>query len=84
MPYFAYILECADGTLYCGSTNDIKKRLKAHNGLKRGAKYTRSRRPVILRHTEEFKTATEAKKREVAIKGLTREEKLAIIGILYL
>ncbi|MSR73630.1 MAG: GIY-YIG nuclease family protein [Candidatus Pacebacteria bacterium] len=84
MPYFVYILECADGTLYCGSTNNIEKRLKAHNELKSGAKYTRARRPVVLRHSEEFKTATEAKKREAAIKGLTREEKLAIIGILYL
>lgn len=79
MPYFVYILECADGTLYCGSTNDVEKRLKAHNGLKSGAKYTRARRPVILRYTEEFKTAAEAKKREAAIKGRTREEKLQLL-----
>lgn len=79
MSYFTYILECADGTLYCGSTNDIDKRLKAHNGLKSGAKYTRARRPVVVRHTEEFKTATEAKKREAQIKGFTREEKLALL-----
>ena len=79
MPYFAYILECADGTLYCGSTNDVKRRLKAHNRLKSGAKYTRARRPVILRHTEKFKTASAAKKREAAIKGLTREEKLVLL-----
>ncbi len=79
MPYFVYILECADGTLYCGSTNDVDRRLRAHNGLKSGAKYTRSRRPVALRHTEEFKTASEAKKRESVIKALTREEKLALL-----
>ena len=80
MPYFVYILECADGTLYCGSTNDVERRLKAHNGLRSGAKYTRSRRPVALRHTEEFKTATEAKKREAEIKGKTREEKLQLFN----
>ncbi|MDO8582413.1 MAG: GIY-YIG nuclease family protein [bacterium] len=80
MPYFVYILECADGTLYCGSTNDVERRLKAHNGLKSGAKYTRSRRPVTLRHTEEFKTASEAKKREAVLKSLTRAEKLALLA----
>ena len=79
MHYFVYILECADGTLYCGSTNDVGRRLKAHNGLKSGAKYTRSRRPVVLKYSEEFKTATEAKKREAVIKSLTREEKLALL-----
>ncbi len=79
MLYFVYILECADGTFYCGSTNDVARRLAAHNGLKSGAKYTRSRRPVVLRYTEEFKTATEAKKREAAIKGLSREEKRALL-----
>lgn len=78
MPYFVYILECADSTLYCGSTNDVERRLKAHNTLKSGARYTKSRRPVIVRHVEEFKTATEAKKREAAIKGFTREEKLKL------
>ena len=84
MPYFVYILYCADGTLYCGSTNNMARRVAAHNGLKSGAKYTRARRPVTVRYTEQFKTATEAKKREAEIKGLTREDKLAIIGILYL
>ncbi len=78
MFYFTYILECADGTLYCGSTNDVARRLTAHNGLKSGAKYTRARRPVILKYTEKFKTATEAKKREAEIKSWTREEKLAL------
>lgn len=80
MPYFVYILECADGTLYCGSTNDVERRLTAHNGLRSGAKYTRSRRPVTLRYTEEFKTPSEAKKREAEIKGRTREEKLQLFN----
>ncbi len=80
MPYFVYILECADGTLYCGSTNDVDRRLRAHNGLKSGAKYTRARRPVVVRHTEQFKTAGAAKKREAAIKSLTRAEKQALFA----
>lgn len=79
MPYFAYILECADGTLSCGSTNDVEKRLKAHNELKSGAKYTRARRPVIIRYQEEFTTAAGAKRREAVLKGLTRKEKLALL-----
>ena len=78
MFYFAYILECADGTLYCGSTNDLVRRLKAHNGLKNGARYTKGRRPVIVRHVEKFKTVSEAKKREAALKSLTRAAKLAL------
>ncbi len=80
MPYFVYILECADGTLYCGSTNDIDRRLKAHNGLKSGAKYTKGRRPVILKYSEKFKTATEAKKREAEIKKWQREEKIKLFN----
>ena len=80
MSYFAYILECADGTLYCGSTNDLERRLKAHNYLKSGAKYTKGRRPVIMRHAERFSTPTEAKKREAAWKSLTRAEKRALFA----
>lgn len=47
MTWMVYLLECADGTYYCGATNDLQKRLKAHNGGK-GAKYTRGRLPVTL------------------------------------
>ena len=52
--YFTYILECADKTLYVGSTNDLEKRVYQHNNLKSGAHYTKIRRPVILKYSEEF------------------------------
>ena len=79
MPYLVYILECADLSLYTGCTNDLERRLKEHNGSKRGARYTKTRRPVVLRHTELFPTFGAARKREAAIKRMTREEKLRLI-----
>ncbi|MBR2944399.1 MAG: GIY-YIG nuclease family protein [Clostridia bacterium] len=75
---YTYILKCADGTLYCGWTNDLEKRLKSHNDGK-GAKYTRSRLPVTLVYYEEFDSPVEAQKREYRIKKLTRQEKLKLI-----
>ena len=63
---------------YCGWTNDLEKRLKAHNEGK-GAKYTRARLPVTLVYYETFETSVEAQKREYAIKRLTRTEKLKLI-----
>ncbi len=77
--YCAYILECADGTLYCGSTNDLPKRLKAHNGSKAGAHYTKIRRPVVVRHAESFPTFREARQREREIQALPRAKKLKLI-----
>ena len=76
---YAYILECGDGTLYTGWTNDLEKRLKTHNEGK-GGKYTRSRLPVKLVYFEEFETPNEAMSRECHIKRLTRKEKLLLIG----
>ena len=76
---YTYILECADGTLYCGWTNDLEKRLKAHNSGK-GAKYTRSRLPVALVYYEAFESPREAQSREAKIKRLTRAEKLLLIN----
>lgn len=76
---YAYILECGDGTLYTGWTNDLEKRLKTHNEGK-GGKYTRSRLPVKLVYFEEFETPNEAMSREWHIKRLTRKEKLLLIG----
>ena len=73
----AYILRCADGTLYTGWTNDLDKRVRMHNSG-RGAKYTRSRRPVELAYYECFETRSEAMQREAAIKKLSREEKLLL------
>ena len=77
MKAFTYILVCADGTLYTGWTNDLEKRLAAHNAG-RGAKYTRSRRPVRLFYYEEFEEKCEAQRRECEIKRLPREKKIAL------
>lgn len=76
--FYVYVLECADKTLYTGYTNDLDKRLKAHNSGK-GAKYTRSRRPVRLIYSECFESKSEALKREYQIKQLTRIQKLKLI-----
>lgn len=75
---YTYILECSDGSLYTGWTNDIEKRLKAHNAG-RGAKYTKPRLPVKLVYQEVFDTKEEAMRREYAIKQLTRDEKMRLI-----
>lgn len=79
MNYLVYILECADKTLYIGSTNNIERRLHQHNNLKSGAKYTKARRPVCLVYSEKFATMSEARKRECVLKKLTRKEKLELI-----
>lgn len=73
-----YMLRCSDGTLYTGWTNNIEKRLKAHNAGK-GGKYTRVRTPVELVYLEEHETKQEAMSREVKIKRLTRKEKEELI-----
>ena len=75
---FTYLLRCTDGTLYCGWTNDLEKRVTAHNAGG-GAKYTKPRRPVTLAYYEAFATKQEAMRREAEIKRLTRSEKLALI-----
>ncbi len=72
-----YILRCKDKTLYTGATNDLEKRLKAHN-KGTGAKYTMTRTPVRLFYTEGGMTKSEAQKREYAIKQLSRLAKLAL------
>lgn len=77
--YFAYIMRCADGTLYTGYTDDIARREAVHNSG-RGAKYTRSRLPVKTVYHESFATRSEAMKRECAIKRLSREQKLKLIS----
>lgn len=77
--WYVYILRCADGTLYTGSTTDLDRRLKTHNAGK-GAKYTRSRRPVELAYWETAADKSAAFRREAAIKQLTRAEKLRLIA----
>ena len=76
--YFVYIVKCKDKTYYTGYTNNIEKRLKAHNDGK-GAKYTRVRLPVQLVYKETYETKSEALKREYAIKKLTRTQKEKLI-----
>ncbi len=76
---YTYILRCSDGTYYTGWTNDLEKRIAAHNS-KRGAKYTKSRLPVQLVYYEKFEDKIDAQKREYAIKRLTRAQKEMLIG----
>lgn len=77
--YFVYILECADKTLYVGSTNDLAKRLQQHNESKGGAHYTKIRRPVALQYSETFANLKAARSREAEIKSYPRERKLNLI-----
>ena len=76
---YTYILECSDKTLYTGWTNNLEKRIAAHNSGK-GAKYTKTRTPVTLAYYEVSDTKEEAMKRECAIKKLTRKKKLELIN----
>ncbi len=77
--HFVYILECADGTLYVGYTNNIERRLIQHNSSKQGAHYTKTRRPVKLRYSELFSTRGAALSRESEIKKWSRKKKLQLI-----
>jgi putative endonuclease len=77
--YVVYILECSDKTLYVGITNDMEKRLHEHNELKSGAKYTRGRRPVVLKYIEKCETKSVALKREFEVRHWSRKKKLQLI-----
>lgn len=76
---YVYIVRCHDGSFYTGWTTDIEHRLAMHDSGK-GAKYTRGRGPVELVHLEEFDTKNDALSRESAIKKMSREKKLELIG----
>lgn len=78
MSWLCYLLRCADDTLYCGITNDLEKRLAAHNAGT-ASKYTRTRLPVELVYAEPCADRSAASKREMEIKALTRAEKLVLI-----
>lgn len=78
MNCYTYMVQCSDGTLYTGWTNDLKKHLEKHNAGK-GARYTRGRLPVKLVYYEVFATKSEAMKREAQIKKLSRKQKLLFI-----
>ncbi len=75
---YTYIVECADGTLYTGWTNDLEKRLAAHNSGK-GAKYTSTRRPVRMVYAEVHEDKRDAQRREYQIKQLPRAKKLLLL-----
>lgn len=78
--WYVYILRCADDTLYTGVTVDVVRRVEEHNDSLKGAKYTRSRRPLTLTYTEAFPTRSAACAREAAIKKLSRDEKLRLFA----
>ena len=77
--YYIYIVRCQDDTYYTGFTNNIEKRIRAHNE-KKGAKYTRGRTPVKLIYYEEFESKTEALKREYEVKKLSRKQKELLVS----
>lgn len=80
MPFFCYILECADGTFYTGWTTDPQRRLCQHNHGDHGSRYTRLRRPVRLVYLEEQPDRKSAMRREWALKKLKRIQKKALVG----
>ncbi len=81
MPYYFYIIACADSTLYCGVTTDLTRRLREHNAGSRGAKYTRSRRPIQLLYQEAYPDRSHAQAREAEVKSWSRAKKLRLAGI---
>ena len=78
--WHVYMVRCSDGTLYTGITNDLEKRIEAHNSGKDGARYTRSRRPVTLVYSEQVESKSAAAKLEYQMKKLERTEKKKLIN----
>ena len=78
MPHHVYVVECSDGSLYTGYTTDVDRRVNEHNAGE-GAKYTRGRTPVELRHVETFEERSAALSREHAIKRLSRAAKVSLL-----
>lgn len=79
MSYFVYVLKCSDDTLYTGITTDVKRRVDEHNGSDKGAKYTKTRRPVTLVYQEKSEDRSSASKREREIKKMPRLKKIELI-----
>jgi putative endonuclease len=79
MSWYLYVLQCSDDTLYAGITTDISRRVKEHNVSSKGAKYTRSRRPVKVIYTVKFVDRSTAQIAEISFKKKTRPQKLDII-----
>ena len=77
--WYVYIARCSDNSFYTGITTDIERRIKEHNTSKRGAKYTRSRRPVVLACSYIVGNRSEAMKEEIRIKKMTRKQKSELV-----
>ena len=77
MKHYAYIVQCADNSYYCGYTNDLEKRIETHN-RGQGAKYTRARLPVVLVYYEVFDSKQEAMSREWHLKQLSHHDKMEL------
>ena len=75
-PWFVYVVECRDGSYYCGITNNVEKRVDAHNTKSTGAKYTKTRRPVKLLKFWTYENKSVAAKEEYKFKKLTRAKKI--------
>ena len=83
--YHFYILRCADSTLYCGQTNNLKRRIEEHNfGKAKSAKYTKNRRPVKLIYHEDFKTLKKAIQREIEVKSWTKAKKDILVNSFFI
>jgi len=79
--YFVYMVKCADNTFYTGIATELERRIEEHNSSEKGAKYTRTRRPVELVYSEEHPDRSSASKREYEIKKkMSRGEKLKLIA----
>ncbi len=78
--WWVYLARCSDATLYCGVTTDLDRRFDEHNHALKGARYTRSRRPVEMVWSQKQKTRSAALKREYAVKQLSRREKEALVA----
>jgi len=79
--WYVYILRCQDDSLYTGVCTDLERRIQEHNQCnKKGARYTRARRPVNMVYQEDCENRSEACKREAAIKKLQRKQKLLLIN----
>jgi len=78
--WYVYILRCQDNTYYTGVTVDAQRRVREHNYGKKGAKYTRARRPVELVYTRRFRTRARAGKEEARIKSLDRADKTKLVN----
>ncbi|MCW8908564.1 MAG: GIY-YIG nuclease family protein [Sedimenticola sp.] len=79
-PWYVYILECGDGSLYTGVTTDVERRLHEHNHSAKGARYTRARRPLSLAYREPAGNRAQACRREWEIKQLSAGEKWRLIS----